>query len=219
MIGDDSHSKIEAGKVQTVGKFLGHTLSTRSASSEEQHLLLPCLKTDTHHHSGGNVIAKLLVALLGHSLYPQPPYSPDKRIRAAQIDAWIDYSTLYLRQVCSLCLELAFAYWNAHEQLHDSCSCIACLYAAQKQSQNFRKVTFLGSATSKHRHLFLLCCSNCIMHLQSCPALLSSLSQPCSSNIQVASPSLHAKAVGQAFMHQYNHWLHPKQGTYSGYSS
>ena len=104
MIGDDQQGKIEAGKVQAVAKFLGRTLSTRGASSEEQHLQLPCLKTDTHLHCGGNVIAKLLVALLGHTLYPQPPYSPDNRIRAAQIDAWIDFSTLYLRQVCPLCL-------------------------------------------------------------------------------------------------------------------
>lgn len=103
LIADDAPgSKAENGKVQAVAKLIGQTLVTQAAGAEEQTLPLPCLRTGTERHSGGNVIAKLLVAVYGHSLYPQPPYSPDKRYRAAQVDAWLDYSTLQLRQVCVL---------------------------------------------------------------------------------------------------------------------
>lgn len=100
IVGDDPSSKFETAKVQAVAKLIGQNLVTQAASSDELKLHVPCLRTDTEKHSGGNVIAKLLVAVLGHSLYPQAPYSPDKRHRASQIDAWIDYSTLQLRQVC-----------------------------------------------------------------------------------------------------------------------
>lgn len=94
---DDGVLKIEGIKAQVIAKFVGTALTVRSASTEEQKLALPCLLANTHLVSGGNVIAKLLIAATGHTLYPQPPYSPDKRYRAAQIDEWIEYSNVTFR--------------------------------------------------------------------------------------------------------------------------
>lgn len=99
LVDSNPKSTIEVGKVHAVAKLIGQSLATQTVGSIEPNLPLPCLRTGTEHHSGGNVIAKLLVSVLGHSLYPQPPYSSDKRHQAAQIDAWIDYSALQLQQV------------------------------------------------------------------------------------------------------------------------
>lgn len=102
--GDDPFTHVEGIKVQAIAKFVGISLTVRSASTEDGKLALPCLLANSQQVSGGNVIAKLLVAAYGHTLYPQAPYSSDKRYRAAQIDAWLDYSTaeLHHRQVQAL---------------------------------------------------------------------------------------------------------------------
>ena len=99
VVGDDERTKIEGIKVQVIAAFVGVTISVRSANTEERQLALPSLLANTEHTSGGNAIAKLLITAAGHMMYPQAPYSPDKRYRAAQIDAWIDHSTIELRQV------------------------------------------------------------------------------------------------------------------------
>ncbi len=95
--GDDPFTKVEGIKIQAIAKIVGTSLTVRLASTEDGKLALPCLLANSQHVSGGNVIAKLLVAAYGHTLYPQAPYSPDKRYRAAQIDAWLDYSTAELQ--------------------------------------------------------------------------------------------------------------------------
>ena len=95
--GDDPFKHVEGIKVQATARFVGISLIVRSASLESGKLALPCLLANSQQVSGGNVIAKLLVAACGHTLYPQAPYSPDKRYRAAQIDAWLDYSTAELQ--------------------------------------------------------------------------------------------------------------------------
>ena len=97
VIGDDDVAKTEGIKAQAIAKFVGTSFTTRSASTDDEQLTLPCLVVNSRHITGGNVIAKLLLAAAGHTLYPQAPYSPDKRYRSAQIDAWIDYSTTELR--------------------------------------------------------------------------------------------------------------------------
>lgn len=94
---EDGAAKIEGVKVQSIAKFVGISLTVKAANAEELQLTLPCLLANGQHVSGGNVIAKLLVAAAGHTLYPQAPYSLDKRYRAAQIDELIDYSTIELR--------------------------------------------------------------------------------------------------------------------------
>ena len=102
--GDDPLTHVEGIKIQAIAKFVGISLTVRSADTENGKLALPCLLANSQQVSGGNVIAKLLVAAHGHTLYPQAPYSSDKRYRAAQIDAWLDYSTAELqhRQVQAL---------------------------------------------------------------------------------------------------------------------
>ncbi|DBA82977.1 TPA: hypothetical protein ACH3X1_006755 [Trebouxia sp. C0004] len=95
--GDDPFTHVEGIKIQAIAKMVGTSLTMRSASTEDGKLALPCLLANSQHVSGGNVIAKLLVAAYGHTLYPQAPYSSDKRYRAAQIDAWLDYSTAELQ--------------------------------------------------------------------------------------------------------------------------
>ncbi|DBA82318.1 hypothetical protein WJX79_003903 [Trebouxia sp. C0005] len=97
IIGDDAFTHVEGIKIQAIAKIVGTSLTVRSANTEDGKLALPCLLANAQHISGGNVIAKLLVAACGHTLYPQAPYSPDKRYRAAQIDAWLDYSTAELQ--------------------------------------------------------------------------------------------------------------------------
>ena len=95
--GNDDATRLESIKAQVVAAFVGISLTVRSANADEQDLTLPCLLANSTHVSGGNVICKVLIASAGHSLYPQAPYSPDKRYRAAQIDAWLDFSTIKLR--------------------------------------------------------------------------------------------------------------------------
>lgn len=95
--GDDPLTHVESIKVQAIAKFVGISLTVRSANTEDGKLALPCLLANSQQVSGGNVIAKLLVAAYGYTLYPQAPYSSDKRYRAAQIDAWLDYSTAELQ--------------------------------------------------------------------------------------------------------------------------
>lgn len=110
VIGDDDAAKTEGIKAQAIAKFVGTSLTTRSASIDDEQLTLPCLVVNSRHITGGNVIAKLLLAAAGHTLYPQAPYSPDKRYRSAQIDAWIDYSTNELRTRQVIAAEHLFAH-------------------------------------------------------------------------------------------------------------
>ena len=95
--GDDNNVRFETFKIQAVAKFVGTSLTVRPASSNEQNLTLPCLTANDSTFSGGNVVCKLLIASSRYPLYPQAPFSPDKRYRAAQIDAWLDWGTIKLR--------------------------------------------------------------------------------------------------------------------------
>ena len=97
MIGADNNTRLESIKAQAVAAFVGVGLTTRSAGAHEQDLTLPCLLANNARISGGNGICKLLIASAGYTLYPQAPFSADKRYRAAQIDAWLDFSTILLQ--------------------------------------------------------------------------------------------------------------------------
>lgn len=97
LTGDGGTTKLDSIKVQVVAAFVGMGLTTRSAAAHEKDLTLPCLLANNTRISGGNVVCKLLIASAGHTLYPQAPFSADKRYRAAQIDAWLDFSTIKLQ--------------------------------------------------------------------------------------------------------------------------
>ncbi|KAL3156197.1 hypothetical protein ABBQ32_012481 [Trebouxia sp. C0010 RCD-2024] len=97
LTGDDDASRLESVKPQIVAAFVGVSLTVRSANANEQHLPLPALLANNTHVSGGNALCKLLIASAGHTLYPQAPFSFDKRYRAGLIDAWLDFSSIKLR--------------------------------------------------------------------------------------------------------------------------
>ena len=97
LTGDENSTRLESIKAQVVAAFVGVGLVSRSADAHEQDLTLPCLLANNTRISGGNVVCKALIASAGHTLYPQAPFSADKRYRAAQIDAWLDFGTIKLQ--------------------------------------------------------------------------------------------------------------------------